>query len=76
MQIKAQTCYCYLCGKIIKKPEDFNLDHSVPLSRGGADTPDNWRISHKECNSKKGALTYGEWVLWQELERKRFGHIR
>lgn len=74
-QIKIETCYCYLCGKPIKEKE-LSLDHCVPLSRGGTNEPSNWRATHKKCNSIKGALTYEEWLLWQELERKRFGHIK
>lgn len=76
MQIKNLTCYCYLCGKPILKEKQLSLDHCLPLSRGGLNEPSNWRATHKECNSKKGALTYEEWQLWVELERKRYGHLR
>ena len=75
-QIKMGTCYCYLCGKPIKKEADFNLDHCVPLSRGGQNEPSNWRATHKSCNSDKGALTYEEWVLYQDLLRKKYGHVK
>ena len=75
-QIKMRTCYCYLCGRLIEDEKDFNLDHMVPISRGGQNEPCNWRPVHKECNSEKGALTYQEWVLYQELLRKKYGHIK
>ena len=75
-QIKMHTCYCYLCGKLIEKEKDFNLDHVMPLSRGGRNEPSNWRATHKTCNAEKGALTYEEWLLYQELQRKRYGHIK
>ena len=31
------------------------VDHIVPLSRGGDDTPDNLRAAHQTCNSAKRA---------------------
>lgn len=75
-QIKIGMCYCYLCGKLIEKEKDFNLDHVVPLSRGGLNAPSNWRATHKTCNADKGALTYEEWILYQELLRKKYGHVK
>lgn len=75
-QIKMHTCYCYLCGKLIENEKEFNLDHMTPRSRGGQNDPSNWRAVHKECNSDKGALTYEEWVLYQELLRKKYGHVK
>ena len=70
------TCYCYLCGKPILREKDFNLDHEMPLSRGGQNAPSNWRPTHKSCNADKGALTYEEWKLYQELLRKKYGHVK
>ena len=32
-----------------------SIDHIVPISRGGADTPDNVQASHRICNIRKGA---------------------
>lgn len=75
-QIRMGTCYCYLCGKPIVKEKDFNLDHRQPISRGGRNDPTNWMPTHKRCNSDKGALTYEEWQLYQELLRKKYGHVK
>ena len=76
MQIETQTAYCCLCGKLIKKKDEYNIEHLTPVSRGGANDVSNWRISHKVCNSRKGALTFEEWKLWCVLEAKRNGHIK
>lgn len=75
-KIRLHTCYCYLCGKIINKEKDFNLEHCTPLSRGGQNDFTNWQPAHKSCNSEKGALTYNEWLLYQELVKKKNGIIR
>ena len=34
-------------------PESFEVDHIVPLARGGTDTLDNKQASHKRCNRAK-----------------------
>lgn len=72
-QIKLGTCYCYLCGRMIKDESDFNIDHMTPTSRGGQNEASNWRASHRVCNSQKGALTYDEYREWLRLENIRNG---
>ena len=52
---------CHICGKDIdyslKSPDpwSFVLDHVTPIAKGGADTLDNKKAAHRECNSKKRA---------------------
>ena len=52
---------CYLCGKTVKHttartdPGGATIDHVVPLSRGGADVPDNVATAHWRCNREKRA---------------------
>lgn len=50
---------CNGCGiEVIR----FHLDHIVPKSRGGTETPRNFQILCQKCNLSKGALTMEEWV--------------
>ena len=44
---------CQYCGKVFPQTE-LNLDHVVPLSRGGASTWDNVVCACIPCNSRKG----------------------
>lgn len=76
MQIKLKVAYCCLCNKPIYKVKDYNIEHLTPLSRSGRDDVSNWRIAHKDCNSKKGALTFEEYKQWLQLEAKRHGHCK
>ena len=76
MQIETQTAYCCLCGRLIKKKDEYNIEHLQPVCRGGVNDVSNWRISHKVCNSRKGALTFDEWKSRCVLEAKRNGHIK
>ena len=44
---------CQYTGKVLK-PEEGNLDHVVPRSRGGKDAWENLVWSSKDVNAKKG----------------------
>jgi len=45
---------CAICGKRVAE-KDLSLDHTVPLSLGGAHSQENLRIAHLHCNKKRGA---------------------
>ena len=49
---------CVYCGNT-KAP--LQLDHVIPRSRGGTDTPDNLAAACRSCNQRKGAKTPEEW---------------
>lgn len=40
---KRDPC-CALCGRVVAYPHGFELDHIVPLYKGGADIEDNCQI--------------------------------
>lgn len=50
---------CQLCRKKVDPTLSHNakwgpsLDHVVPRTQGGADTPDNLQLAHRHCNSVK-----------------------
>jgi 5-methylcytosine-specific restriction endonuclease McrA len=52
---------CHICGQPIDytlphlDPKSFVIDHVVPLTKGGADTIDNIKAAHRDCNSTKRA---------------------
>ncbi len=45
---------CVYCFKSIKK--SFQVDHVVPLARGGSNWPSNLVLACKPCNNKKHAI--------------------
>ena len=47
-----RTVKCYLCGKVVSR-NDRQVDHVMPLSRGGLHEPSNLCVMHKRCNIKK-----------------------
>lgn len=51
---------CYICDDIVNPDEPFgpkmlNVDHVIPLSRGGPSDISNLRVVHYACNLRKGA---------------------
>ena len=57
---------CHLCGKPIDPDAHFNdnlaasLDHIIPRSLGGPDSPENLRTAHRSCNSRRGVMLLEE----------------
>ena len=47
-------CRCQYCGQVFSQKQ-LNLDHVVPLSRGGASSWDNVVCACIACNTRKGA---------------------
>lgn len=45
---------CYLCKKVFEA-SDLQVDHIVPVSRGGTHTRDNVATACGHCNASKGA---------------------
>jgi len=48
---------CAICGKEIKRYDDYEPDHKIPWSKGGHTSITNAQLVHKICNRKKGAKT-------------------
>jgi 5-methylcytosine-specific restriction endonuclease McrA len=49
---------CAYCGVT----ENIEIDHIVPLSRGGNHVVENLTSACKSCNSSKGAKLLSEWI--------------
>lgn len=58
-QFRAQKGRCWWCGCKLK--DGFHVDHLIPLSRGGSNSPENLVISCPSCNSSKGSKLPHEW---------------
>lgn len=60
-----ENTICYLSGERINLFENnYNLDHVLPVSRGGENTLNNLGILHEEVNSMKHSLTPEELIQW------------
>ena len=59
--VKSQPKVCHWCG--CKCPDNFHVDHYVPLSRGGQHTDANLVIACQGCNLKKSDKPPEEFAL-------------
>jgi 5-methylcytosine-specific restriction endonuclease McrA len=55
----SQDGCCHWCG--VKVGLKFEIDHVIPISRGGHDTIENIVISCGKCNRSKGDKLPEEW---------------
>lgn len=45
--------WCHICGQAIALNQRIHFDHVIPLSRGGAHSESNIKVSHDICNRRK-----------------------
>jgi 5-methylcytosine-specific restriction endonuclease McrA len=50
---------CAYCGDT---SGPFDIDHVIPYSRGGQNTPENLCVACKPCNQAKGSKLLAEWL--------------
>lgn len=69
------TVVCKLTGrKIDILVDDYNLDHIIPVSRGGTNELDNMAITIPEANVAKGNMTNEELVTLCKEICEHFGY--
>jgi 5-methylcytosine-specific restriction endonuclease McrA len=54
---------CYLCG-LAAELKEIEIDHKIPITSGGAHTPENLAVSHWWCNDSKTGKTEAEYRAW------------
>ena len=67
---------CFYCGQPLTELT-AELDHAVPMSRGGKTEADNLRLACSSCNLKKGTQTVEEFLQSeygraQQAKRRKF----
>lgn len=46
---------CHVCGVGYMAADPWEIDHEIPVARGGRDLVSNLRLSHRSCNRDKAA---------------------
>lgn len=57
--LKSQGNKCWWCGEPLEGK--YEIDHRIPLDRGGSNSPRNLCITHQWCNRSKGNKMPWEW---------------
>lgn len=57
--LKSQKGLCYYCRA--RMGDAYTMDHVVPVSRGGSNSPENLVLACRSCNSRKGTRLPHEW---------------
>ena len=48
--VKRQKCICTICEEIFELNDQLEVDHIIPVSKGGTNELKNLRLLHKECH--------------------------
>ena len=69
-QYEVQNGLCFWCSEPLNN--DFDVDHVIPLTRGGTNWPQNLVCACVQCNgSKNNRLAYTEWIPRKPLMGER-----
>jgi len=64
--IKIYGNICSICGNPFKSIKDITFDHYIPVSKGGFDLLENYRLAHLNCNQLKNDMTPDEFEEFQK----------
>lgn len=59
---------CAYCGQKPDEGELLEIEHLIPLSRGGYHRIENVVPACPTCNKKKGQMTYEEFISGQDIQ--------
>lgn len=59
VQLKSQKCLCWWCGESLNGK--YEIDHRIPISRGGHNGASNIVLTHVRCNRSKCDKMPWEW---------------
>ena len=60
-KIAAEGPFCSYCGREYRQ-RVLEVDHIIPKSQGGRDTPANFTLACQRCNGSKGPQLLHEWL--------------
>jgi 5-methylcytosine-specific restriction endonuclease McrA len=59
--LERQGYRCALTGRQLQ-PDAANIDHAIPLNRGGLFGVPNVQVLHRQANAAKGSMTQEEFI--------------
>lgn len=73
-ELRGDNPTCALCGLIIDmslphtSKWSFEVDHIIPLAKGGSNSYDNFQPVHQKCNRLKGDR-FVEEIMYDEFDK-------
>lgn len=64
--IQRYGAVCFYDGLPFESMKDITFDHYIPVSKGGLDEIENYRLAHYRCNMLKGSMTPKEFTIFQK----------
>lgn len=64
--IQKYGAICYYCTNPFLSMKDITFDHWIPVSKGGLDELENYRLAHYDCNQLKDDMTPEEFAIFQK----------
>lgn len=52
---------CYICGKMVN-PDSFEVEHKVPVAKGGTNDLDNLYVACHICNTMKNSMIFEDFM--------------
>lgn len=62
---RRQKHLCLCCGERIEDARFAEVDHAVPVAKGGTHEQSNLFLAHPQCNAEKHAKTLDEHWAWR-----------
>lgn len=63
---------CQMCGRTVKDGVSLHIDHCIPVSKGGDNSPDNLQVLCSDCNHGKHNKDYLKHDERKRKELKRY----
>lgn len=77
--LQRQNDFCLCCGQKIQTGDLTELDHLMPVARGGSHDSSNLALAHQQCNAEKHAKSleeHWEWRRQRNLAVTKFRMLR
>lgn len=72
LRLWTKNPWCAMCGRLTNYPDGFQVDHIIPLHKGGPDEDGNLQILDLDCHDKK---TLADMGLQERTEFKPDGRV-
>ena len=64
--IRKYGAVCFYDDLPFASMKEITIDHYIPVSKGGLDELENYRLAHERCNRTKGSMTPDEFKVFQK----------